>query len=714
MESTLMNRPIPPFVKLLMRHRGLVVPVAFISLIVVIIVPLAPVLMDVLIAANISIAAIMLLTTIYLRSPLEFSVFPSLLLGTTLLRLVLNIATTRLILTADAGSAGDAAAVAGRVIKAFGQFVAGDNPVVGAVIFIILVIVQFTVVTKGATRISEVAARFTLDAMPGKQMAIDADLNAGIIDESEARRRRDDIMREADFYGAMDGASKFVRGDAVAGILITIINILGGLAVGTISKGWSIAETVDVFSKLTIGDGIVSQIPSFLIAVAAGLVITRSSAKENLGDELTGQLFNQPIALILTACFLLVLSFTPLPALPLIVMGGALLAVAFFMMRGRNFAAAEKVVQAESEAAATETEAPVDTLLKVDVLELEVGYAVVALVDSAQGGDLLDRIARVRRQLALEMGFVMPPVRIRDNMQLEPNSYRIKLRGAVVDEGVTYPGKLLAMDSGLATGKIEGIKTKEPAFGLDAWWIEPNMKPRAENMNYTVVDASSVLATHLAEVVKTHADELLSREEVHNLLQGVKERAPKLLEEVIPELIKPAELQRVLQNLLRERVPIRDLEAIVETLGDWAPKSKDVDVLTEYVRHTLRRTICEQYCEEDQDGIKRIFCITLDPAMEDLINSYVDRTAAGTVITMPPQTANMVATLIVEALHPLVAAGHQPLILASPQVRSPVRELVEPHLSNVVVLGYNEIVTGMQIESMGLVQAPEASGVSAA
>jgi flagellar biosynthesis protein FlhA len=710
-----MNKPLPFWVQKVVAHKGLVVPLAFVSLILVIIVPLNTMLMDILIASNVAIAAIMLLTTIYLRTPLEFSVFPSLLLGTTLLRLVLNIASTRLILTADAANPGEALSVAGKVIQAFGDFVAGDNPVVGAVIFVILIIVQFVVVTKGSTRISEVAARFTLDAMPGKQMAIDADLNAGLIDEGEARRRREDVMREADFYGAMDGASKFVRGDAIAGIMITVINILGGFLVGAVSKGWSMTETVAVFTKLTIGDGLVSQIPSFLIAIAAGLVITRSSAKQSLGEELTSQLFDQPIALVLTACFLIFLAFTPLPAVPLLTMGGILLTIAFFTKRSRNVAADQKEEKARAATPPIDTQPSVDSLLKVDLLELEVGYGNVALVDSSQGGDLLDRIAMVRRQLAVEMGFVMPPVRIRDNMQIDPNAYRVKLRGAVVDEGLCYTGKLLAMDAGLASGKIEGLPTKEPAFGLDAWWIEPAMKQRAENLNYTVVDASSVLATHLTEVVKRHAEELLSREEVHNLLEGIKDRAPKVVGEVIGELVKPADLQRVLQNLLRERVPIRDLETIIETLGDWAPKSKDLDVLTEYVRHALRRTICEQYAFPGDDGQPRLVCVTLDSQLEDLISSYVDRSAAGTVITMPPQLSNQVSSTIVESLRPVIAGGHQPLVLASPPVRAPVRELVESHLSNIAVVGYNEVVSGVQIESLGLVQAPaEVSGVSAA
>ncbi len=702
---------LPAWVLRLRDHRGLILPVGFVMLLAVVVVPLPPAVLDVLITLNIALAVIILLTTIYMDHPLEFSVFPSLLLATTLLRLVLNIASTRLVLSADANSPEEAASSAGHVIMAFGHFVAGNSLFVGVIIFLILTIVQFMVITKGAGRISEVAARFTLDAMPGKQMAIDSDLNAGIIDEKEARRRRERISQEADFFGAMDGASKFVRGDAVAGLIITVINILGGFAVGMLVRKWQIGPTAEVYTTLTIGDGLTSQIPSFIIAIASALIVTRSGSRAQLGDELTDQITSQPKGLYITSGFLAVLSLTPLPTLPLLVTSGGLAALAYAMNRTRR--AKEDDARAASAPSLKPAEPPqVDQLLKVDTLELEVGYALVALVDSGQGGDLLERIAATRRHLAVELGLVMPPVRIRDNIQLPSTEYRLKIRGNVVARGQTRPGKFMAMDSGIASGPLEGERTKEPAFGLDAWWIDPSLKTRAETMNYTVVDPSSVLATHLTELVKKHADELLTREEVNNLLEQLKTKAPKLVEETVPTLVKPAELQKLLQNLLRERVPIRDLETILETLADWAPKTKDLDVLTEYVRNSLRRTICAMYITPDASR-QRLICVTLDPTMEDLINSYVDRGPAGTSVTMPARIASRVADQIAKALQLVTAGGHLPVVIASPQVRAVVRQIVEPYVPTVAVLGYNEVTPNVEVESMVLVMPPETSDKAA-
>jgi flagellar biosynthesis protein FlhA len=701
---------LPGWVYKLREYRGLFVPISFVSLLVVLLVPLPPWLMDVLICANISLAVIILLTTIYMDHPLDFSVFPSLLLATTLFRLVLNIASTRLVLTADASSPEEAMHVAGHVIATFGGFVAGDSLFVGVVIFLILVIVQFVVITKGATRISEVAARFTLDAMPGKQMAIDSDLNAGMIDEKEARRRREQIRQEADFFGAMDGASKFVRGDAVAGIIITCINIAGGFAVGIIVRGWDAGATAEVFTRLTIGDGLTSQIPSFVIAIASALIVTRSGSKEQLGDELTDQLISQPKGLLITAGFLGVLALTPLPKVPLIATAAGLAVLSLGMLRAQKRRVQEAAAATEKTSARPEPP-PVETMLKVDTLELEVGYALVSLVDTAQGGDLLERINAIRRQLAGEMGLVMPPVRIRDNMQLGPGEYRIKVRGAAVAAGSLRSGKLLAMDSGIASGPIQGEPTKEPAFGLDAWWIDPALRQRAETMNYTVVDPSSVLGTHLTEVVKTHASELLTRDEVVNLIEELKKKAPKLVEETIPAVLKMADLQKVLQNLLRERVAIRDMETIVETLGDWGGKTKDLDVLTEYVRNGLRRAICQQYAVpgEGLGGRGKLVCITLDPALEDQINAFIDRGPNGTAVTMPARVASRITEQIVKPLAKVTGAGYQPVVIASPQVRAVVRQLLEPSVPAVAVLGYNEIVPTIEVESMALVTAPEAS-----
>ena len=724
MAQTRASKPVPAWALKLASHRGLLVPLGFIGLLIVIVVPLPPVLMDVFIAFNICIAVIMLLTTVYAKHPLEFSVFPSLLLFTTLIRLVLNIASTRLILSADASSPQEAVNVAGRVISAFGTFVAGDSLVVGAIIFLILIIVQFVVITKGSTRISEVAARFTLDAMPGKQMAIDADLNAGLINETEARNRREMIQDEADFYGAMDGASKFVRGDAIAGIIITVVNVIGGFTVGALEKGWSLRDTASVFTTLTIGDGLVSQIPAFVISIAAGLLVTRAGSKLSLGDELTTQLTSQPVALGIASGFMALIAATPLPTAPLLI-ASLVLAVLAVMMRRQAFAT-KAAIEAESreQTTASPTEAPaVEKLMKVDALELEVGYGLVPLVDAGQGGDLLDRIAAVRRQLAVELGLVMPPVRIRDNMALDPSVYNVKIRGSLVAHGQAQPDRLLAMDSGIATGRIEGSPTKEPAFGLDAWWIDRSLKQRAESMNYTVVDPSSVITTHLTELVRKHADELLTREEVNNLIEQLKEKAPKLVEEVIPGIVKPGDLQKILQNLLRESVPVRDLETILETLSDWAPKTKDLDVLTEYVRHGLRRSICQMYAAPIEsnasgpafgdalptpgDARLKLVCVTLDPAFEDVVNGYIDRSAAGTTLTVPAHVANALARRVIDALQPVLAAGHAPVVIASPQVRAAVRQILEPHLPNVAVLGYNEIVSGVEVESLGLVTKGE-------
>lgn len=691
-------------IRRLSAHRGLIVPVAFVLLLMVLLVPLPPVLLDILIAINISLAVIVLLTTIYLNRALEFSVFPSLLLGVTLFRLVLNIASTRLILTADAASPAEAIGVAGQVISAFGSFVAGDSLFVGVIIFLILMIVQFMVVTKGAGRISEVAARFTLDAMPGKQMAIDSDLSAGLIDEAEARTRRDEVSREADFFGAMDGASKFVKGDAIAGIIITAINILGGFAVGAIERGWPAGQTAQVFTKLTIGDGLTSQMPSFVIAIASALIVTRSGSKKDLGEELTSQLISQPRGIVITAGFLALLSLTPLPTVPLLATAMVLGGIAFMMRRFRRADAATEAAMQADAASTSHEPPPVETLLKVDVLELEVGYGLVSLIDVNQGGTLLDRISAVRRQLAAELGLVMPPVRIRDNMQLQSGEYRIKIRGSTIASGSLHPELLMAMDSGIAMGTIDGIPTREPAFGLEARWIQPEQQPRAESLNYTVVDPTSVLATHMTEVVRTHADELLTREEVNNLLEGLKSKSPKLVEEAVPAIVKIGELQKVLQNLLRERVPIRDLETVLEVLADWGTKTRDTDVLTEYVRNGLKRAICQTHAVTSETGKPRIVCVTIDPELEDQIEGFVDRTGGVTTVNMPSRVANQIAQRLSDAIEKgLTRTGASPVIIASPRVRAVVRQIIEGSLPTVSVLGYNEILSGVEIESVELV-----------
>ncbi len=722
---------LPAWVNRIAEYRMLVIPIGFVMLLAVIVVPLPTMVMDLLIAANLALAAIVLLTTIFVERPLDFSSFPSLLLGLTLLRLVLNIATTRLILSADATTADGATAVAGHVIEAFSEFVAGGSLVVGLVLFGILIIVQFVVITKGATRISEVAARFTLDAMPGKQMAIDADLNAGLINEEQARERRSEISQEADFHGAMDGASKFVRGDAVAGIIITMVNIVGGFAVGVFEKGWTAFESMEVFTRLTIGDGLVSQMPAFIIAIAAGLIVTRSSNKQDLGTELIGQLTRRTTALVITAGFLGLMALVPgLPLLPLLLLSAAVGLIAYTTHQGRVNDAAAAV---KAEAAKAETgPPPVEELLGVDRMELEVGYGLVKLVDTTQGGDLLDRITMIRRQLATELGLVMPPVRIRDNMQLDPHAYHIKIRGNSIADGQVYPGQYLAMDNGLsdpnAAELLNGRATTEPAFGLPALWIEAAQKNRAEQMSFTAVDAVSVLATHLTETVKNFAHELLTREETANLITQLRDRSPKLVDEVLGTagddktgVIKPGQLQKILQNLLRERVPIRDMETIVETMGDWATRTQDIEVLTEYARNALRRTICTQYVEmstEDRLDLTKpaamLYCVSLDPALEDQVSSYIDRTSEGTTMSMPPAVANRITTALLTELQQLIGLGHHPVVLASPQVRGQIRRLLEPHLPTAAVLGYNEVSKGVEVESVGLVQLePQGAGAAA-
>ncbi|MBC8107056.1 MAG: flagellar biosynthesis protein FlhA [Anaerolineae bacterium] len=683
-------------------NRGMIFPIAVVLLLLVLLAPLPSHVLDFLLVINITLSIIILVTTVYIKSALEFTVFPSLLLAITLFRLVLNVATTRLILAAgdDGRTVEQAHYAAGHVVQAFAQFVTGDKLAVGIIIFVIIFVIQFVVITKGATRISEVAARFTLDAMPGKQMAIDADLNAGTINEAEARRRREAIAQEADFYGAMDGASKFVRGDAIAAVVITIINIIGGMYVGMVEHGWKLMETAELYTILTIGDGLVSQIPAFIVSLAAGLIVTRSSSRKDLGDEMLGQLFAKPAALVVAAIFLATMSVFGLPAFPMLVVGGCCTALAFILFRNekRTAVAVRKTEADSAKAAAVKEPEKVEKLLDVDAMELEVGYGLVKLVDESKGGDLLSRISMIRRQVAIELGIIVPPVRIRDNMRLGANDYVIKIRGQGLAQGVTYPDQFLAMDNGATSGPMPAAEqTIEPAFGLPAYWITESQRSQAELMNYTVVEATSVLATHLTEVVKTHAHELLTRQEVKNLIENLKEKAPAVVEEVIPAQIKPGELQRVMQNLLRERVPVRDLETIVETLGDWASRTKDLDVLTEYCRHAMARTICKQYVD-DRD---KLWCVTLDPAVEDLIVGHNDREKGGT--TMPPQTQQALVKRIGEKVGELTQLGRSPVIVCSPQIRASLRRMIETAIPQVAVLAYNEIVQEVSVEAVGLV-----------
>jgi flagellar biosynthesis protein FlhA len=677
------------------RWQDLILPVGIIASVLVILVPMPSALMDIMLASNVTVAVIILLTTIYVRTPLEFSIFPSLLLATTLARLVLNVATTRLILT-HAGTEGLLAG--GHVVKAFGEFVAGNDLVVGIIIFVIVIVIQFLVITKGATRISEVAARFALDGMPGRQMAIDADLNAGVIDEAEAQRRRQEITRQADFFGAMDGASKFVRGDAIAGILITLINIIGGLVIGVVESGMSLSEAGSVFTKLTIGDGLVSQVPAFLISLAAGLLVTRSSHEVNLPLEFLRQLFSRPQALAVTGGFLAVLIFTNLPTVPLVLIGGSCVGMAVMLSRQKQ----HETIAAETKAKAAAKKPPderIEDYLTTDPMEIELGVGLIKLADPKRGGDLLDRIQRVRQNIAAEMGIIMPKVRIRDNMRLDQNQYRIKIADVAVGGAAVEPNGLLAMDSGTTTGKLRGIETREPAFNTPATWIDAGQRTQAEIFGYTVIEPASVLATHLTETVRKHADELLTRDATKHLIDQLKQTQPAAVEELIPSQMKLAEVQRVLQMLLREQVPIRQLGPILETLGDYAPRTKDPILLTEYVRHRLARTICTRYRDKDN----RLHVVTLDPALEDRVRAGIEHSERGMFIRMSPQAVETTCRLIATEIEKLVRANHPAVVLVSPQIRAGLKQMTTPHLPRLVVLSFNEITRDTQIESVALV-----------
>ncbi|MCA9230416.1 MAG: flagellar biosynthesis protein FlhA [Planctomycetales bacterium] len=678
---------------LLSRGQDLILPIAIIASVLVILVPLPPALMDVLLAGNITIAVIVLLTTIYVRTPLEFSIFPSLLLATTLARLVLNVATTRLILTR---AATDDLQAAGGVITAFADFVAGDGKVVvGLIIFVIIVVIQFVVITKGATRISEVAARFALDGMPGKQMAIDADLNAGIIDEREAQQRREAITQQADFYGAMDGASKFVRGDAVAGIVITVINVLGGLIIGMAEYNMPLIEAGSLFTRLTIGDGLVSQVPAFLISLAAGLLVTRTTGKSNLPRQFISQLFSRPQAMAVAGGFLAVLVMTDLPRMPLMVLCGACLGMARVLTQKETQSLIDQERVQEQQ---PEVEERIEDYLTVDPMEVEVGVGLIRLADPKRGGDLLERIQRVRQSVASEIGIIMPKVRIRDNMRLEPNEYRIKIADMPVAHDMVEPGHLLAIDSGLTTGKVDGIDTKDPAFGTDARWIVPALQDQAEMLGYTVVEPSAVLATHLTEICRGHADEILTRDATKHLVDELKQTQPAVVEELIPGLMTLAEVQGVLQLLLREQVSVRQFALILETLGDYASRTKDPILLAEYVRHRLARQICTRY--RDNEG--RLHVVALDPAMEDRIRAGFEHTDRGLFVRMSPQAIEATCNAISQEVMKLTTAHHTPIVLVSPQIRAALKQIVENHLPQLVVMSFNEVTRDTQLVTVGL------------
>jgi len=682
----------------LSRWQDLILPISLIASLLVILVPLPPEVMDVLLAGNIALSVIVLLTTIYVKTPLEFNVFPSMLLATTLARLVLNVASTRLILT-HAGE--DGLEAAGGVIKGFGNFVAGDQLVVGIIIFVIIVVIQFMVITKGATRISEVAARFALDGMPGKQMAIDADLNAGIIDEKEAQRRREEIGQQADFYGAMDGASKFVRGDAIAGIIITLVNIVGGFVIGVFQYNMELAEAAEVFAKLSIGDGLVSQVPAFLISLAAGLLVTRSTQKSDLPVQFFSQILNNPRTLAVAGGFLCILIMTSLPKIPLLAIGAGCFGLSVVLTRKGNEDTAKQVEKekADQAAATKPAEERIEEFLNVDPMEIEIGAALIRLASPKFGGDLLPRITAVRQQTAADIGIILPKVRIRDNIRLNEHQYRIKIAGNPVAAGEAYPGKLLAIDSGVTTGKIPGIETKDPAFQQAAVWIEPGLEERARMLNYTPVEPTAVLATHLQELVRRHADELLTRDATKHLVDELKKVSPAVVDELIPGLMKLHDVQQVLQMLLREEVPIKQLSLILETLGDTATKTKDAVYLTEYVRHRLARTLCTRY----RDAESRLFVLTLDPALEDKIAAGIDHTERGLFVRTPAATIDKLCEKIATELPKLTRAGHKPIVLVSPQIRAGLKQMTSGNLSRLVVLSFNEITRDTRVEILGVI-----------
>ncbi len=674
-----------------MRLRDTTVPIIVIAVVLAFIIPLPGFAVDVLLAVNIMISVIILLNTIYMREALQMSIFPSLLVITTIFRLALNVNTTRLII--GQGEAGG-------VIAGFGRFVGGNDLVVGFIIFIVITLVNFLVITRGAERVAEVAARFTLDAMPGKQMAIDADLNTGLIDEAEAKERRKKVQKEADFYGAMDGASKFVKSDAIMGIIITVLNIIGGLIMGMVSRGESLQEALETYAILTIGDGLVSQIPALMISVATSFIVTRAASESDMSAEFIKQIFSNTKVFYLAAALSAVLALF-LPTIPFLMLSAIL---AFL---GYTLSKQQKAEQKQQETIVEETEVEeirkpenVVSLLQIDPIELEFGYGVIPLADVNQGGDLLDRVVMIRRQLALELGMIVPVIRLRDNIQLAPNEYQIKIKGVEVAKGELMLDNYLAMNPGLVEEEIDGIKTTEPAFGLPAIWITEQQRDRAEMLGYTVVDPPSIIATHLTEIIKKHAHELTGRQEVQVLLDNVKQNYPVIVEELIPKMMTVGEVQKVLANLLREGVSIRDMVTILETLADYAPVTHDTDMLTEYVRQALGRAISKKFFTDSRSSV-----ITLDPKLEQLLLDSLQKTETGTYLSLDPGTTNAILGNLSRQVQKLVQLGQQPIVLASPVVRLYFKKLADQSIPGIVVLSYNELDPELEIQSVGVVSA---------
>ena len=674
--------------------------IGVVTVLSVMLLPLPSAFLDVLLIINISSGLVVLLTAIYSYRPLDFIVFPSMLLVTTLFRISLNVASTRLVLLH--GHEGTAAA--GHVIQAFGNFVVGGNYVVGFVIFIILVIVNFMVITKGTERISEVAARFTLDAMPGKQMSIDADLNTGLIDDREARKRRDLIRQEADFYGTMDGASKFVRGDAIAGILITFINILGGLAIGILQNGMPLAEAFKVYTLLTVGDGLVAQIPALIISTSAGILVSRAASEMGMGAAFGKQFSMHSKPLSITGGVLYLLCIVPgFPAIPLFLVGSVLLGISYKVHKKTKLEAAGKSDSDEPGLEATRESS--DLPPPLDILELELGYGLIPLVDEAQNGDLLPRIKAIRQQLALEFGILVPALHVRDNLQLKPAEYRLLLKGNGVGKGEIMVGHYLALSAGEVSVELKGIPTRDPAFDLPAIWIPETRREEASRAGYTVIDPSTVVATHLTELFKRYADQMLTRQTVQQLLDNLALHQPKLVDELVPNLLSPGIVQKVLQNLIREGVSVRDLQTICETLADFAPLTKDPDVLTEYVRQALARTITRPYETEDH----KFPVLSLQQGLEEKLARGIQKSDNGTLLNLDPGFLQQFIQATSNEVKRAVSMGHQPVLLCSPVVRRHLKKLLERFLPDVAVISHSELSNSLEIRSVGIIRMDYAS-----
>jgi flagellar biosynthesis protein FlhA len=662
-----------------------------IGILIVMIIPIPTFLLDLLLALNITLAVVILMVAMYTEQVLAFSVFPGLLLVVTLFRLSLNVASTRLIL---------GEAYAGTIIQAFGSYVVAGNYVVGVVIFLILVLINFIVITKGSGRIAEVAARFTLDAMPGKQMAIDADLNNGLIDEEEASSRREAISREADFYGAMDGASKFVRGDAMAGLLITGINIIGGLIIGMLQMKMNADEAMSTYTILTVGDGLVAQIPALIISTSAGIIVSRAASESNLGADLTSQLLQQPRPLFIASGVLAFFALVPgLPTVPFLVLAGSAGYMAYRLRNSERDLEKENRSQAAKSSARKEPER-IEDYLTVDPLELEIGYGLIPLVDNEQDGDLLSRITLIRKQQALSLGIIIPPIRIRDNIQLKPQQYVIKIHGNEAASGELHMGQFLALNPGTAKGKISGVETREPTYGLPAVWVQMSQKSSAEEMGYTVVEPAAVLSTHLVEVLKQNAYKILSREDTKSLIENFKKRNATVVEELIPNQMTYGGVHKVLQKLLKEGIPIRDLGTVLETLADYASLTKDPDILTEYVRYALSPTITHKY--QDSDG--KIYALTVDPALEKMITDETGRQQGNKsfALALPPHVLNQIYVQLNQHVQDMQGQGRIPVLVCSPTVRATLRRLVEPILPQLAVISYGELLVNAEVESVGM------------